>query len=591
MLADAVARSWRADEAIGDPRVPNVPLLSSVRADDLVDWRKPAELYARGADLEAGLRDGQLSAVWYALRVVPARAPEAAAKPALAVLALGPGTRLREACHFALQHSATDAAFRALFAGDAYGPSAWPHGCDAARDALAANPAGAFEPHPVPTLDVFGEWSKDVQRAWTKRREDAGARFRRADCYAAVAALEYLGRYDWTGARPSIERFRDHPAHDVRLQLGHALGRIGTPAALELLLERSQSADGFSRLCAVRAAFRLPPPSAYDRLGGAALVDGPAALVADVFDVLSNDHRNARLGRYPAHGWLQLDDRWHDLAAIWGRKTGGARDTARWVLSDLTGAQRKAAKKRVKRARRSAPASSDVPDAALLEQWWAGGTFWRDAQNIGETIRRPGVYDAAYAIALRSMGEVRAELDRIVGTLRRLGYRFVDSDPLPAPAANVRAQLERLESTGGPLPLSVRAAYEVIGPVNLAGWHPRWPVPAHVDAGADASTPFWPTDPLSLVPLELLIETAEDTASPDTTYRLAISADDYGKAGFSGGQHSFEMPCPRADTRLDGAHGSPMFVAYLAESLRWGGFPGFARIEKRPTPFLRALRR
>jgi hypothetical protein len=590
-LAHAVGQLWRDDEPIREPRVPNIPLLSSLQSEDLVEWRKPAEVYARGGDLVEGLREGRLSAVWYALRVVPRRDPEAAVDPALTVLEMTPGTKLRQACQIALRPSMSKRAFDVLLASDTYGGSAWPHGCAAARERLSANPATNFEPHPAPASNAFEDWTDDVKRAWTERRATAGKRFRRADCYAAVAALEYLGRYDWAGTRATIESYRDHPADDVRLNLGHAISRIGTSAALELLLERAHSADRRDRFFAVKAAFRLDAFDAYNRLGGASLVDGPAAIVAEAFDVLSKDHKNLRFDRFPAYGWLQVDDRWHDLAVVWARKSGEARDTAKWILADLSPEQHKAARKRTKRPPRPKPDETLVPDAAMLERWWSAGTFWRDAQAIGETIRRPAVYDAAYPIVLHAMRDVRAELERIVGVLARLGYRFVTDDPLPPPADNARAQLTRLESLGGPLPLSVRAAYEVIGPVHLAGWHPRWPVPAHVNAGADASTTFWPTDAFSLVPLELLIEHAEDNAAPDTTYRLAISPDDYGKAGFSGGHYSFEMPCPRADTRLDGAHGSPMFIAYVAESLRWGGFPGFARVERRPADFLRALAR
>ena len=592
MLAEAVARLWGDAEPIRVPNAPNVPMLAAIGLDMPAEWRKPADVYPHGADLVAGLVARELAAVWYALRAVPTRDPEAAAQPALAMTALGTGEMLQKACHVALAPSATGAAFDALFAANAYGASVWPHAVAAARARLDANPAAQFEPHRAPTVSVWDSWTPEVRATWTKRLADSSARFRRADSYAAVSALEYLGRHDWAAARARIDSFRDHPAHDVRLSLGHALLRLGSCAAFEMLLERLHSCDHLERFFAVKAALRLDPVDAWSRLGGAELTDGHAEVVCEAFQVLANDHKDRRFDRYPAFGWLQLDERWHDLAVVWSRKTGGARDTAKWILSYLTKEQHSAAKKRVKRAAKPAPIAVEpeaIPDQATLERWATEGTFWINAQALGEAIRHPDVYDAAYPIALRSMRAIRTELEQIVARLRELGYRFVAPVPLPAPADNVRAQLTRLESLGGVLPMSVRAACEIIGPVHLAGWHPSWPVAAHTDAGASANVEFWATDPLSLTPLDDLIEYAEDNASPDTTYRLAIAADDYGKAGFSGGHHSFEMPCPFADTRLDGAAGSPMFIAYLRESLRWGGLPGFARIDARPTEFLRAV--
>lgn len=154
-----------------------------------------------------------------------------------------------------------------------------------------------------------------------------------------------------------------------------------------------------------------------------------------------------------------------------------------------------------------------------------------------------------------------------------------------------------LESTVGTLPLSIRAWYEVVGGVNFVGDHPGWhqflPAVPPIREEDYLSPMHW-LDPLFIYPLdERRVALYRKYVKPPSrpTY-LTLSADESGK--YLDGARSFlqvTVPDGAADATLHREPGYQMsFIPYLREVFRWGGFPGWARLERRPEDDLAFLR-
>lgn len=159
---------------------------------------------------------------------------------------------------------------------------------------------------------------------------------------------------------------------------------------------------------------------------------------------------------------------------------------------------------------------------------------------------------------------------------------------------SAEALVAELEEVVGLIPLSVRAWYEVVGSVNFVGDHAGWrallpesvtdfPVNAY-----DYLNPMHVLDPFWIWPLE-----KERLA---LYRRLAnegrVSAFVFAEAGRGlyldahRSLCSYAVRVPNAAMDAPFVHRCPYqgmsFVAYLRECFRWGGFPGWGKLEKRP---------
>jgi hypothetical protein len=157
------------------------------------------------------------------------------------------------------------------------------------------------------------------------------------------------------------------------------------------------------------------------------------------------------------------------------------------------------------------------------------------------------------------------------------------------------AQLER--TTGGPLPLSLRAWYEQVGGVSLMGSHSvlnavdfsnRGVLRQFESLGARPAAPHPPVgeeyapDPLVIFPLEELLDQLSDREGDDEDeLQLVISPDDLHKANVSGDAYYITLPDARADFKFDDWHNTT-FVNYLRVTFQWGGFPGWERSKNPP---------
>jgi hypothetical protein len=179
------------------------------------------------------------------------------------------------------------------------------------------------------------------------------------------------------------------------------------------------------------------------------------------------------------------------------------------------------------------------------------------------------------------------------------------------PGPTTPGQLAELETVVGPLPLSLRAFYEIVGSVNFVGRFPpgtfgsaeiegrlRRPLEPNLDA------PFNPAfdyelDPLFVYSLEMalvLVRSWRDHRARDgrpiVPYLLPIGPDCFFKYSMSGGgEYRIEVPCATADAALLLEWHQTTFVDYLRIAVQWGGFPGLARHQPPTLPAeLEALR-
>jgi hypothetical protein len=225
---------------------------------------------------------------------------------------------------------------------------------------------------------------------------------------------------------------------------------------------------------------------------------------------------------------------------------------------------------------------------------------WAELIALGEQVRREPLYSDAGAVAQETMRRVRTNVETLVARLHRIEYRFGLLSPAHSlssragrpqphpeftaphipPAPDVGEQLRRAEETFGPLPLSLRAWYEIVGSADFRGHHPVWV--ELIDS----------TDPFVIEPLEPLLQDQGFPSlgdPPRYTAWLSLFPDFCCKEYYAGvGPIYALLPWPEADTPLwfEGQEISPVswpgagrpfqLVEYLRFCLlQWGGFPGF----------------
>ena len=145
------------------------------------------------------------------------------------------------------------------------------------------------------------------------------------------------------------------------------------------------------------------------------------------------------------------------------------------------------------------------------------------------------------------------------------------SRPHVPPDASVRKELARFDKKF-PLPLSLRAFYEVVGEVNLIGHHPSIMPKNNTIA----------EDPLVVYGFDEGAMEFDDEDG-ETPSAITIAPDELHKAGTAGGG-GYEMVIPdlRADGELLNEPHRLFFVDYLRLAFRFGGFPGYDGAERVP---------
>ena len=233
------------------------------------------------------------------------------------------------------------------------------------------------------------------------------------------------------------------------------------------------------------------------------------------------------------------------------------------------------------------------PALPLFDRYLAGDhrQVWKDLMALGDqALGQDHAADAA-AVAYETMERVAGNVRTLADRLQGLGYRFVypgsdggffglrkarAHEPHVPPATDVSGTISAIEQAiGGPLPLSLRAFFEVVGEVNFNGDHPSIAPPDSEVA----------PDPLMVCSAEeaLAMLESEDFDDEDGS-RIEFAPDALHKANVSGGSpYSIAVPNPAADALVEDGPRGVTFVEYLRTAiLAWGGFPGWEDAKQIP---------
>ena len=235
----------------------------------------------------------------------------------------------------------------------------------------------------------------------------------------------------------------------------------------------------------------------------------------------------------------------------------------------------------------------------MLDEYRAGKfvEVWEKIRAIGDV--RGTVFDEAYAVAREMMGRVRDNVLKIRERLAEAGYEFAQpAEAYVPPPANQVEMTGKIEEQIGPMPLALRAFYEVVGSVNfcqsirqLVHWRST---KGHVATNIEK---LGAEDPLYVVPLSRIhddlmfpkrrpgVEPAYVKFDPEQgRWYCWLGPDELTKAYQSGGDdfHAF-IPDRAPDFRAsdlfvcakeDDEPAKEWFVDYLRQSIKGGGFRG-----------------
>lgn len=235
----------------------------------------------------------------------------------------------------------------------------------------------------------------------------------------------------------------------------------------------------------------------------------------------------------------------------------------------------------------------------LFDRYLAGEheQVWKELNALGEGVRSDPHAADAMAVAYETMHRVLQNVRLISDRLKGMKYNFVQPGsggglfgfrkakahaPHVPSLGGVNDRIAELEAiAGGPIPLSLRAFFEVVGEVDLNGDHP-------VLAPKDGQ---FTSDPLMVCGVEDAIAMVEsDDRDEDDPLLFEFAPDALHKANISGGSpYSIALPQAAADALVEDEPHGVTFVEYLRIAIRWGGFPGWENESSHP-PELARLR-
>lgn len=413
-------------------------------------------------------------------------------------------------------------------------------------------------------------------------------------------AVRRLGGAKYAPAVPLLAAlWADCALVPVRNAAGHALRAIGTPDARRALFDLIDDSDHLSVFLGVAAAFDEDPARVYDRLhhffeptrltqpGGAAIPHSIlAAFVPSSFRYIGGKSVPAwSLAQAPS--WFRTDRRWLDLCVSLRRDPQigrTARAALRYADADAVGPALEAAK------RRESPRPVHLSTAAtgdLLARYHRGEhvAVWAELRSH-EALAGPLLVEAE-AVARETMARVARNADRLAERLAAEGWRPLYDELRVRPRAGDAEVVTRIEEfAGSPLPLSLRAFWEVVGGINFVWDYDSGAAPSlGVDLPMDQMDPVCVDSPQTVTHLfdgweEQLVGVDPELADP---LDLSLAPDFLHKANISGGgPYGVVLPFLGADPVFDNeAHRLP-FVDYLRLCFRWAGFPLLERHASRP---------
>ena len=219
----------------------------------------------------------------------------------------------------------------------------------------------------------------------------------------------------------------------------------------------------------------------------------------------------------------------------------------------------------------------------FLDRYRAGerAEVWRELVALGAQVREPSLFPDAYAVARETMTIARRNVETLLERFGKVGYRFncPESVHVP-PTENTPKEIEEIETRLGPLPLSLRAFYELVGSVDFVqSWKQLIHYHRRERASATEIEILGEEDPLVVAPLSLI---GEERPRGGGRVYFCFSPDEFHKANYSGGEnYHVWIPDSRADFEIVGMYDiEETFVEYLRASFAYGGFRG--RVESLP---------
>jgi hypothetical protein len=208
----------------------------------------------------------------------------------------------------------------------------------------------------------------------------------------------------------------------------------------------------------------------------------------------------------------------------------------------------------------------------LYDRYVAGehSAVWSELIAQGAAVRHEPLAADALAVVYETMSRVDQNIRALIERLGEIGFEFTTPDGLRRrttdihvpPNAGTAKRIQQIERAIGPIPLSIRAFYEVVGSVDLIGRHPSL---------APSNGTVAP-DPIVVIGIEEAWSDAEDEG--DGT--LILAPDDLHKSNVSGGDpYEIGVPDAAADARVLNERHNLLFVDYLRLCFRFGGFPGY----------------
>lgn len=250
---------------------------------------------------------------------------------------------------------------------------------------------------------------------------------------------------------------------------------------------------------------------------------------------------------------------------------------------------------------------------SYLDRYLAGEheQVWDELMALGAAVRDEPLYSDALAVARETMRRAKYNVETIVARLKENGYLFAYPDSIyVASGSNVQTLLDEREEKVGPIPISLRAWYEIISEVYLNGTHPNWRICADYSLCSGFAffrSKFYEGRELEIERILYKKPFARIATFEMTTHFVQLYGEPVwrGKAGITifedeettngGFPGSSEIIAP--DPSIDGTFSqperniAPTFVGYLRKCFEWGGFPGFEKIsaDLRPIDMLMQL--
>ncbi|MFM7562760.1 MAG: HEAT repeat domain-containing protein [Planctomycetota bacterium] len=408
-------------------------------------------------------------------------------------------------------------------------------------------------------------------------------------------AIEQLGKGKYSAAVSWLaELWSDCANSRVRYAAGQALSELGTPESFRALHELIEDAAHWSTRYAVSSVFNEDASTAFDRLlhffeparlaqpGGTAVPLNALGTFLPTMHVPGPEGQHMPAWHDPlAMTWLKQDPRWIKLC-VKLRKDKQLADVARSVLEFASPELVRVAIEEVLACEGPRVIRTAVHSKGDLLSRYERGEHIQVWNELRQHEALGGkLLEEARAVAKETMARVARNADRISERLAARGWRVALFNPEMRTTPKVANEeiMQRIEKeTEVPLPLSLRAFWEMVGGINFV-----WDSESGHAPDFGLALPMDQLDPLCVYSAELrTISDLESwvewrqTRHPELVapFELTLAPDHYHKADTSGGApYMIQLPFWGVDPIFANEEHELPFVDYLRLSFRWVCFP------------------